>query len=440
MVEHFSAVKQLLLISYYAPPNGGVASFRPVQFLTYLPDRDWACTVLTTTESAYLRDGYSLDVSLSDRFADSRMIRVPSVGPYIGSRSTSLSGELRGRSNLALRTARQLAAALLSPDRHITWLPLAVFRGMNTSRRADLLYAQGPPFTNHMVGVFLKKLTGTPLVSMFEDPWLGMQHRVWHSRAQRRIQMQQERLVMRSSDLILTGTDGFRNDLLGRHGASFGEKIVTLRMGDMGGATSAGRTPKPAPRAADDPITLIYTGSLRQSPQYDVAALLQAFAHLRRHSPEIAAKLRFIVYGNVDAYYRKLSLDLGLGSLVHFAGFVSHEQALAAMQAADGLVLLIGSGSPGLRMYTSGKIYQYMAARRPILALVPTDGEAATLIRRHKLGLVIPPDDPIAIAEGLVRFARERSELTDQLGDTSEYTAEAIADQATEIFAQVLSS
>jgi hypothetical protein len=110
------------------------------------------------------------------------------------------------------------------------------------------------------------------------------------------------------------------------------------------------------------------------------------------------------------------------------------------MEEADGLVLLIGTDNPGLRMYTSGKIYQYMAARRPILALVPPDGEAATLVHRHKLGVVAPPDDPRAITEALVRFVRERNALTSQLGDTSEYTAEAIADQAADIFGRVIRS
>jgi glycosyltransferase involved in cell wall biosynthesis len=433
-------VNRLLLISYYAPPYGAVGSFRPIQFLTHLPSHGWECTVLTTTETSYRRDGHSLDASLGERFADSRMIRVPAVGPYAGPQPVSLSDEWHALSNPILRTARQAAATVLSPDRHITWLPLAVLRALGAAHDSNLLYAQGPPFTNHIVGMCLKRLTGTPLISMFEDPWIGMDHRVWHSRAQRRIQMRQEHSVIRNSDLILTGTDGFRDDLLDRHGSHFSEKILTLRMGYMGLDAHLNRTPQPSASPTTDPIRLVYTGSLRRSPQYDATALLQAFVHLRLNHPEIADGLRLTVYGNVDPYYRKLSLNHGLDSSIDFAGFVSHEQAVAAMEEADGLVLLIGADSPGLRMYTSGKIYQYMSAHRPILALVPSDGEAATLVRRHKLGLVIPPDDPMAIVDALVRFVRDRHELTSQLGDTSEYTAEAIVDQAADIFGRVARS
>jgi glycosyltransferase involved in cell wall biosynthesis len=433
-------VNKLLLISYYAPPCGTIGSFRPAQFLMYLPRRGWQCTVLTTTESSYRRDGYSLDHDLGGRVEDSRLIRIPAIGPFSGPQPASLSEEWNSGSKPAIRFARRVAATILSPDRHITWLPLAVRGGLNASRSSDLLYAQGPPFTNHIVGIVLKRLTGTPLVSMFEDPWLGMGHRVWHSRAQRRIQLRQERSVIRYSDLILTGTDGFREDLLDRHGRSFDSKILTLRMGDMGITAHAVGVPRSHPEPSKDEITLVYAGSLRRSAQYDAAGLLYGLARLQAHHPEIAARVRLTVYGAVDEYYRQLGHRLGLDSAIDFAGFVPHEQAVAAMEAADGLVLLIGTGSRSLRMYTSGKIYQYMAARRPILALVPSDGEAATLVRRHNLGLVIPPDDPGEIADAIARFVRERHTLTRQLGDTSQYTANAIADRATDIFAQVLSS
>jgi glycosyltransferase involved in cell wall biosynthesis len=433
-------VNKLLVISYYAPPCGTIGCFRPVQFLTYLPRRGWECTVLTTTVSSYRRDGYSLDDDLGGRVDESRLIRVPAIGPFGGSQPVSLSKEWNSSSNPASRMARRLVATILSPDRHITWLPLAVRGGLNASRSSDLLYAQGPPFSNHMVGIVLKRLTGTPLVSMFEDPWLGMGHRVWHSRAQRRIQVHQERSVIHHSDLILTGTDGFREDLLNRHGRSFANKILTLRMGDMGIVPRPVPPPRSDRRPSEDGITLVYAGSLRRSAQYDAAGLLLGLARFRTRSPQIAARLRLTVYGAVDGYYRELAHSLGLDTAIDFAGFVPHEHAVSAMEAADGLVLLIGTGNRSLRMYTSGKLYQYMAARRPILALVPADGEAATLVCRHNLGMVIPPDDPASIADALARFVRERHTLTRELGDTSSYTAEAITDRAADIFAGMLSN
>jgi glycosyltransferase involved in cell wall biosynthesis len=433
-------VNKLLVISYYAPPCGTIGCFRPVQFLTYLPHRGWECTVLATTVSSYRRDGYSLDDDLGGRVDESRLIRVPAIGPFGGSQPVSLSNEWNSSSNPTSRLARRLVATILSPDRHITWLPLAVRGGLTASRSSDLLYAQGPPFSNHMVGIVLKRLTGTPLVSMFEDPWLGMGHRVWHSRAQRRIQLRQERSVIRQSDLVLTGTDGFREDLLDRHGRSFSSKVVTLRMGDMGITPHANPASRSHRRPSGDEITLVYAGSLRRSAQYDATGLLLGLARLKTHSPQIAARLRLTVYGTVDGYYRELGHSLGLDSAIGFAGFVPHEQAVSSMEAADGLILLIGTGDRSLRMYTSGKIYQYMAARRPILALVPADGEAASLICRHNLGMVIPPDDPGEIADALARFVRERHTLTRQLGDTSQYTAAAVADRAADIFAGILSS
>ena len=49
----------------------------------------------------------------------------------------------------------------------------------------------------------------------------------------------------------------------------------------------------------------------------------------------------------------------------------------------------------------SGKVFEYIAVGRPILAVVPPDGAAAELIRETGAGVVAPPDDPTAIRAAL---------------------------------------
>src|SRR5437588_12905515 len=75
-----------------------------------------------------------------------------------------------------------------------------------------------------------------------------------------------------------------------------------------------------------------------------------------------------------------------------------------------------------------------MACRRPMIARAPPDGEAARLGRTHRLGLVVAPRDSNAVASALSRFASESETLAREIGDTSDYTAGAIADQAARLF------
>ena len=103
---------------------------------------------------------------------------------------------------------------------------------------------------------------------------------------------------------------------------------------------------------------------------------------------------------------REWALGLGLGDALALEGFRPHAEALAAMRAADALLLLVPrAGGRGLSV-VSGKVYEYLAAERPILALVPPEGDAATLLRDTGSAWIADPDDEAAIGVALDRGRR----------------------------------
>ena len=98
---------------------------------------------------------------------------------------------------------------------------------------------------------------------------------------------------------------------------------------------------------------------------------------------------------------REWALALGLGDALSLEGFRPHAEALAAMRAADVLLLLVPrAGGRGLSV-VSGKVFEYLAAERPILALVPPEGDAATLLRETGSAWIADPDDEAAIAAAI---------------------------------------
>ena len=94
---------------------------------------------------------------------------------------------------------------------------------------------------------------------------------------------------------------------------------------------------------------------------------------------------------------RQWAESLGLGAALRIDGFLPHDQALAAMKGADALLLLIPrAGGLGLSVL-SGKLFEYLAAERPVLALVPPEGIAADLLRSTGFARIADPDDVGAI-------------------------------------------
>src|SRR6476469_1031796 len=124
---------------------------------------------------------------------------------------------------------------------------------------------------------------------------------------------------------------------------------------------------------------------------------LSAFAALLRSRPELGGRAQAAFLGELRPADRDWALGLGLGDSLALEGFRPHAEALAAMRAADALLLLVPrAGGRGLSV-VSGKVYEYLAAERPIIALVPPEGDAASLLRETGSAWIADPDDEAAI-------------------------------------------
>ena len=108
---------------------------------------------------------------------------------------------------------------------------------------------------------------------------------------------------------------------------------------------------------------------------------------------------RFV--GDFRSADREWAEDLGLGDRIELVPYVSRHRALELQRDSEALLLLIPEAGGRGKGVLSGKVYEYLAAERPILASVPTDGAAAALLRRTGAGIVVGPEDVVGIREGL---------------------------------------
>jgi glycosyltransferase involved in cell wall biosynthesis len=393
-------VRHLLLVSHFFPPMGGGGVQRVTKFVKYLAPQGWRVTVLAgRPEDYWMRD----ETLLEDVPATARVVRTAAasgLGVWRRLPGAGTSGTSR-RSSRLFGSLRRAAAWCLVPDSYVGWRPFAL-RAARALLQEDpplALMSSGPPETNHLVALQLHRDTGLPWLADFRDPWFGLHlhpaptawHRARHARW--------ERTVLREANAVVATTT-WLGDLLAAR-APGAARVHVIRNGyDPADFATA----PPAAAAPGGRLRLVHTGMLTLTRS--AAGLLQGLRQLRQTHPELRDAFAVELVGARESANDELVQRLGLADCVHLRDYVPHRQAIEAMREADVLVL-IKHVEPRFRGLVPGKLYEYMGAGRPILALVPPS-EAADLVRDGGWGEVAPPDDVASIAAALLRLLQHR--------------------------------
>lgn len=405
------APRRVLFVAYYFPPRGGGGVQRSLKFVKFLRSFGWEPTVLTTE---YPPRSPAYDETLLEEVPDeTRIVRVESKENLFV--------------NLAERGLGRLTGFLLRPDALVTWVrsALPVARRLHRQEPFDLVYTSVQPWSMGLVGLRMKCEFGLPWVSDFRDPWTKSLHLEWPSRLHWLHDRYLEGRYLRNADRTLVVTPTMRDEFLAEHTDIPPDKVRVVYNGfdedDFSG-----------PGAADDgKFTIVFTGRfqhdhgggaagglrarLRQrltfkprpvdlethSPVY----FLEALAAMLEKHPERRSQVRVVFAGTIGEGNLALAEQLGLGEIVEHPGYLPHSEAVALVRSADALLLpMFSTDDPAERVaYASGKVFEYLAAGKPILALTQ-EGDAKDLALESGLGVVAPPRDVAAIAEALEKL------------------------------------
>jgi glycosyltransferase involved in cell wall biosynthesis len=396
--------RKVLMIATEFPPSCGGGVQRSAKFVRYLPDCGWRPVVLTRDPQ---REGEPLlGARTPDRPGEVRIERVMRRNPFasLGKVAHRLSTSCMPLRVLAL-PLKYLWAPL--PGDHTYWWSRKARRTalrLTEEEQPAVIYTSGPPHSVHLLGLWLKRRTGLPLVADFRDPW--SLRPIWDPNGfSRRVDRFFELKVLRGADRVICNNWPMREKFSEIEPAC-AERCTVITNGfdpdDFEGLDHyAGRS--------EGPTRLAHVGQVTTRA---AAPLLRALDALRRESPLTLARLELVFTGNLNADDAGLLADLGLDETVAMRSRVHHGEAIKTMVQADiGLLLL--ADTPGWGRCTPGKLYELMAAGRPVLAVIP-DGVAADLVRESGIGLVVNPGDGAALkralwlaAEGPEAFARK---------------------------------
>jgi glycosyltransferase involved in cell wall biosynthesis len=405
-MKHDTERRKVLMVAYEFPPEGSRGTKRAIKFIKYLPTLGWDPVVLTVRNGNHdFHDGSLIDEipGFSDihRTYTLESLFLRTNGYSSGEVKDALLERKRRMQNGG--PARYLAKVYHAsgrlfkvPDSRILWLPFAVKAGLSIlkKRNIDAIFASGPSFTNHLVGVILKRTTGKPLVVDFRDAWASDPAIVWRNDFQRKMVFRLEKSVVTHADRVVATTEGISNDFASRYGAKEG-KYVTVTNGydisDFEGLAT--KETKDAKR----PFTMVHAGTLggERSPRH----FLQALGNLISKNEVLRKDIQVIFVGQNTRFRDGSTIEqyidqYGLQGAVTLTGFVARLKSLDLIAGADALLLIIGTvPKEKTHIYgISAKIYDYALAEKPVLT-ISDEGSTADMARRLRLGAVVAPED-----------------------------------------------
>jgi glycosyltransferase involved in cell wall biosynthesis len=372
---------KILLISFYFPPAGGGGVQRPLKLASHLPKLGIEVHVLAPVDSKWIhRD---------DDFEAPPEAVVHRVR-YLGPRGRLPAEELYGVTGLdrILRRAALMPRRFVLPDENAFWALTAIRKAVQIIREEeiDVVVTTSPPNSIHLIGAAVQQLTGVRWVADLRDSLISKSDRHIErrsARAKERVQHWVAALVASRADGVVGATDSMVQELRSSNPAL---RTAVIPNGadyeDFDGLEYS----------SSERFRITHTGSF--FGKRDPRPFLEGLAACDK-----SVVARFV--GDFRRSDQAWVERLGLGDRLELHQFLPRRRTLELQRNSEALLLLLPEIGVRGRDVPSGKLFEYLAAERPILAIVPPDGAAADLVRTTGAGIVIAPGDVEGIKEAI---------------------------------------
>jgi glycosyltransferase involved in cell wall biosynthesis len=376
---------RILFVSYYFPPYNVIGAVRTGKTARHLLELGHDVRVIAAGRLP-LSTSLPLEVPAS-RVTYTRWWNVHRpVGALLAALRRDSGGALPtgpSAGDRANRLAGLYRALVFLPDRQVGWLPFGIRAGSALIRRwkPDLIYTSTGPFTSAVIGSYLARRFRLPWVAEFRDLWAGNQYDefpAWRARLNYPI----ERWVVGPALAFVTVSEPLAATLRAR----YRRPVAVITNGfDPDDFPSL-----PSPTTRSDELRITFTGSYYEGRQ-DVALLFAALKRLGERS----ARVRVEFFGAGLGPVQELADTLRLTDLVRTSPPIAYREALRRQAESDVLLHLLWTDPDQPGVY-SGKLFEYIGSRRPILAIGPSAGAGQDLIRARDAGVVLDQSDQVA--------------------------------------------
>ena len=385
-------VKKVLIITYYWPPAGGPGVQRWLKFVKYLPNFDIEPIV-------YCPDNPNCPITdaslVSDVSSDLTILKTPINEPYkwaqlfSKSKTSNLSKGLisnQKKQSILEKLLLFIRGNFFIPDARVPWVRPSVsfLSDYITEHQINTIITTGPPHSLHLIGLKLKQKHNLKWVADFRDPWtqIGYHKKLKLSYFAQKKHKKLETTVLQTADeIVVTSfkTKTIFSELTTR-------PITVLTNGFDFEITNDS--------TLDSKFTLSHIGSLLEGRNPYI--LWTVLSDLIKDSDEFASVFQLNFIGSVSAEVMDAVRIYGLENYINNIGYVPHNEALEYQKKTQ-LLLLIEENSKETEYIIPGKLFEYMASKRPIIAIGPQASDIEKILNQTRSGSYFRYDEAAAL-------------------------------------------
>ncbi|MEN8139212.1 MAG: glycosyltransferase family 4 protein [Bacteroidota bacterium] len=380
-------MKKVLIITYYWPPAGGPGVQRWLKFVKYLRDFGWEPVVYTVDNPKYPIIDNSLEKDIPEGI---EVIKKSIIEPYTF--ASFITGQkdidkIKGgfisseeKQSLMKKLTTWVRGNFFIPDARKFWIEPSVkfLKNYLSQNNVDVVITTGPPHSLHLIGLKLKRLLDVKWIADFRDPWTNIDYYSklkltnWADLKHHRL----EKDVIEESDKVLVVGKTMKDEfyMLG------GDKIHVIPNGfDV-------ETAKKESVDLDEKFSISHIGSMNADRNPEM--LWEALSECINEQPEIAKHLQIKLAGMVSREVFDTLEFYELSKYVYHEKYLNHDDVIT-FQKSSQLLLLVLNNTANAKGIVTGKFFEYLNAKRPILTIGPEDGDLAEILKGTESGEIV---------------------------------------------------
>ena len=422
---------KVLIITYYWPPAGGSGVQRWLKFVKYLTHFGIEPIVYTVDNPNYAIE----DKTLQDKVPKSvKILKQPikepnSILSFFSNKNKKRSaGFLNGNPTFFGKVLQYIRANYFIPDARKFWIkPSVNFLSEYLKNNAvDVIISTGPPHSLHLIGLQLKKNLNLKWIADFRDPWTDIDyfHKLPLTKKSIQKHHQLEKEVVSAADCVLVVGNTMKQNFI-----KYNKNIEVITNGYDGELNTS-------EIALDKKFTLVHLGLVNADRNPKV--LFKMISEIINENMSFAKDFQLVFVGKLASEVIESVEKNNLKSNTKTIDYLPHNEVVDFQKKAQVLLLLVNN-VPSAKGIITGKIFEYLQAKRPIFAIGPTDGDLADIISETNSGQVIDFDDEKGMKTFLEKSyqAYKEKSLHSKTKNVEKYHRKVLTEQLSNIIKQL---